>query len=261
MTAGGRAPGAGGGPGAPGRGRLNPVAELRSFVRAALVDPVPRDHTEPDWAFRRRRVVVVVTLVVGAALLTWALRIEPGNPMFYVATFALAAVWAVGAFVSGPLHLGRGHTRHGDLESRAVVQSLALGVLLLGLFLAGAVVVARIPFLRDPVLTLLDHARYGSLAVVAVVTTVNGVAEELYFRGALYAGVGRKHAVAVTTVVYALVTATSGIPLLVFAAALVGFVVGLQRRVTGGILGPIVTHLTWSLGMLFLLPVVLDRLS
>lgn len=52
--------------------------------------------------------------------------------------------------------------------------------------------------------------------------------------------------------------AGSGIPLLVLAAALVGAVVGLQRRVTGGILGPIVTHLTWSLGMLFLLPVVLD---
>ena len=37
---------------------MNPVTELRAFVRAALVDPVPRDHTEPDWAFRRRRIVV-----------------------------------------------------------------------------------------------------------------------------------------------------------------------------------------------------------
>jgi hypothetical protein len=30
---------------------------------------------------------------------------------------------------------------------------------------------------------------------------------------------------------------------------------------TGGILGPIVTHLTWSLGMLLLLPPVVDGLS
>ncbi|HET7762414.1 MAG TPA: CPBP family intramembrane glutamic endopeptidase [Phycicoccus sp.] len=240
---------------------MNVLAELRSFLRAALVDPVPRDHTEPDWAFRRRRVVVVVTLLVGAAVLAWALRIEPGNTLFYVATIALAAVWTVGAFASGPLHLGRAHTRDGHGHSRAVVQSLALGGMLLVLFLLGAVVVARIPFLRNPVQELLDHAEYGSLAVVALITAVNGVAEELYFRGALYAGVGRRHAVAVTTVVYALVTATSGIPLLVLAAALVGLVVGLQRRVTGGILGPTVTHLTWSLGMLFLLPPVLDRLS
>ena len=240
---------------------VNPVLELRAFFRAALVDPVPRDHNEPDGAFRRRRVVAAVTLLVGAVVLAWALRIEPGNDIFYVATFALAAVWAVGAFASGPLHLGRGHTRAGEGSSRGIVQSLALGALLLGLFMVGAVVVAQIPVLRNPVQELLDHARVGSLALVTVITIVNGIAEELYFRGALYAGVGRRHAVAVTTVIYALVTAASGIPLLVLAAALVGLVVAFQRRVTGGILGPTITHLTWSLGMLYLLPLVLDRLS
>ena len=83
-------------------GGLDPVGELRAFFRAALVEPVPRDHSEPDWAFRRRRTVAVVTLVLGAAVLAWALRIEPGNDLFYVATIALAAVWAVGALVSGP---------------------------------------------------------------------------------------------------------------------------------------------------------------
>ena len=72
-----------------------------------------------------------------------------------------------------------------------------------------------------------------------MITVVNGIAEELYFRGALYAAVGRRHAVAVTTIVYTLVTATSGIPLLALAAALVGLVVAFQRRVTGGILGPV----------------------
>lgn len=241
---------------------VNPVTELRRFVRAALLEPVPRDHTESDWAFRRRRVVAATTLVVGAAVLAWALRIEPGDDTFYVATFALAAVWAVGAFASGPLHLGRAHTRAGgETKSRAVVQSLALGTLLLAVFLAGAVVVAQVPALRDPVQELLAHAEVGSLALVAVITVVNGVAEELYFRGALYAGVGRRHAVAVTTVIYGLVTATSGIPLLVLAAVVVGVVVGLQRRVTGGILGPVITHLTWSLGMLFLLPPALDFFS
>jgi membrane protease YdiL (CAAX protease family) len=233
---------------------INPVAELGAFFRAALVEPVPCNHAEPDWAFRRRRWVAAATLLVGAVVLGWALRIEPGDPAFYVATLALAGVWVVGALLSGPLHLGRAHTRAGTTDGRAVVQSLALGVLLLALFMAGAVVVARLPYLRDPVDELLDHAQAGSVALVAVITAVNGIAEELYFRGALYAGVGRRHAVVVTTVVYAAVTAASGIPLLVLAAAVLGLVVGLQRRVTGGILGPIVTHLTWSLGMLFLLP-------
>ena len=68
--------------------------------------------------------------------------------------------------------------------------------------MAGAVVVAQVPVLRDPVQELLDHARFGSLALVTVITVVNGIAEELYFRGALYAGVGRRHAVAVTTLTW-----------------------------------------------------------
>ena len=33
---------------------INPIREVRSFVRAALVVPVPRDHRESDAAFRRR---------------------------------------------------------------------------------------------------------------------------------------------------------------------------------------------------------------
>ena len=36
-----------------------------------------------------------------------------------------------------------------------------------------------------------------------------------------------------------------------------GLLTAAQRRVTGGVLGPITSHLTWSLGMLFLLPHVL----
>lgn len=231
-----------------------PVEELRAFFRAALVEPVPRDHTESDAAFRRRRVVALATLVVGSGVLAYALRIEPGDPLFYGATLLLAAVWAVGALLSGPLHLGRARTRSGSDRARPVVQSVVLGVGLLAVFLAGSVIVARVPALREPVQNLLDHARFGSLPLVALITAINGVAEELYFRGAAFAAVGRRHAVAITTVAYAVVTAFSGVPLLVLAAAILGFVTGLQRRVTGGILGPIITHLTWSLGMLLLLP-------
>lgn len=233
------------------------VTELRDFARAALVDPVPRDHGESDAAFRRRRVVAAVTLVLGAVVMAWALRIEPGDPLFYWGTLALAAVWGVGGLASGRLHIGQAHTRDRAL-ARPVVQSLVLGAALLGLFLLGALVVSRVPLLRGPVDDLLDHARVGYLPLVVVVTAINGVAEELYFRGGLYAAVGRRHAVAVTTVVYAITTAVAGIPLLVLAAALLGLVTGLQRRVTGGVLGPIITHLTWSLGMLFLLPPALE---
>lgn len=233
-----------------------PVAELRAFVDAALIRKVERDHHDPDDVFRRRQVVAAVTFVVGTAVLAWALRITPGDPLFYVATLALAAVWLVGALVSGPLHAGMGHTRRGE-TARPVVQSLVLGVLLLVVFLVGALVVAHIPVLREPVDQLLDHARFGAFAAVLAITFVNGVVEELYFRGALYAALPRRQ-VTLTTLLYALTTVGSGVPLLVLAAAALGLVTGLQRRVTGGFLGPIITHVVWSTGMLVLLPPALS---
>ncbi|CAN7575030.1 CPBP family intramembrane metalloprotease [Terrabacter sp. LjRoot27] len=233
-----------------------PVTELRAFVNAALIEKVERDHRDPDDVFRRRQVVVALTFVVGTAVLAWALRITPGDPLFYVATLALAAVWLVGALLSGPLHAGMGHTRRGE-KARPIVQSLVLGVLLLVLFLVGALVVARIPVLREPVDQLLDHARFGAFTAVLAITFVNGVVEELYFRGALYAALPR-HQVTLTTVLYALTTVGSGIPLLVLAAAVIGLVTALQRRVTGGFLGPIITHVVWSTGMLLLLPPALE---
>lgn len=46
----------------------------------------------------------------------------------------------------------------------------------------------------------------------------------------------------------------TGNPMLVFAAVTLGFVLALQRRASGGILGPVLTHVTWPLVMLFALP-------
>ena len=235
-----------------------PIGELRAFLDAALLDPVDGQREDPPEARLRRRVVVARHLRrrLGRA------RVDPAHPRratrcFYPASLTLAAVWGVGALASGPLHFGRGHTRSGEREARPIVQSLALGALLLAIFLVGSLVVARIPVLREPVDDLLDHARFGSLPVVLGITMINGVVEELYFRGALYAALP-SHAVAVTTVLYALTTIGSGIPLLVLAAAILGLVTALQRRVTGGILGPIITHVTWSTGMLLLLPPALE---
>lgn len=236
----------------------SPGQELRAFLQAALVSPVPRRHEEPGATVRRRRVVVAATLVVGAVVLGFTVRIPPGDPLFYPAALLLAAVWTIGALVSGPLHLGRAHTRAGDRLARPVVQSLALGVLASGAFLAGALVVGRLPGLSGSADELLDHVRAGSLLAVLAVAAVNGVAEELCFRGAVYAAVPRRRAVAVSTVVYTLATLATGVTLLVVAAGVLGLLTALQRRVTGGVLGPMVTHVTWSTAMVLLLPPVLD---
>lgn len=237
--------------------RRDPLRELRAFAHAALLSPVDRDQLDSSDQWRRRQVVVAVTLVLGALALGRALAVQPGDPLFYPATLGVAAIWALGALVSGRLHLGRAHTRAGTQGGHAVLQGILLGAALLAIFCAGALVVARIPVLRDPVDALLDHARFGSLAVVAAVTAINGIAEELFFRGAVYAALPRRWNLLGSTALYALSTVLSGVPLLTFAAALLGLLTGAQRRVTGGVLGPIISHLTWSLGMLFLLPSVL----
>ncbi|MFD0867337.1 type II CAAX prenyl endopeptidase Rce1 family protein, partial [Tessaracoccus lubricantis] len=193
----------------------------------------------------------------GTAALVATLRIEPGDDRFYRAALGLAAIWGLGAVLSGPLRVGFARTRAGGVTT-PVVQPLALGVLMVAVFLGGAVAVARFPLLREPVDALLDHARFGSLPVVLAITVLNGVVEELYFRGALFSALPPRYAVGWTTVLYSLTTIGTGVPLLVLAAAALGLVTALYRRVTAGVLAPIVTHITWSTGMLLLLPVVLE---
>lgn len=237
------------------------VAELRAFMSAALVNPVEREQRDTAAQWRRRQVVIAITTLVGAIALGAALTIPPGDPRFYAATLGIAGIWAIGAFASGRLHLGRATTRRGPATGRGVLQGILLGGLLLAVFLVGALVVAQIPPLREPVLGLLDHAVVGSLVVVAVVTALNGVAEELFFRGAVYAAFPRRWNLLGSTALYALSTAFSGVLLLTFAALCLGLLTGAQRRVTGGVAGPIASHLTWSLGMLFLLPPLMGALT
>ena len=83
---------------------------------------------------------------------------------------------------------------------------------------------------------------------------LNGIAEEVFFRGALFAAIGARHPVLISTAVYAVATVATGNPMLVFAAATLGLVLGLQRRASGGVLAPILTHITWSSSMVLILP-------
>ncbi|MHA6512314.1 CPBP family intramembrane glutamic endopeptidase [Tessaracoccus sp. Z1128] len=233
------------------------LGEPRAFLAAALINPVERVRTETPGMRRRRRVVVGITTALGAVALGLALSIQPGAPEFYAATLGVAGLWIGGAFLSGPLYLGEGRTRDGG-RSRGVLQGFVLGLILLAVFVAGALVVTRIPALAAPVEDLLDHARFGSLWLVALITAINGVAEELFFRGAVYASLDRRFNGIGSTALYAASTLFTGVPLLTFAAVCLGLLTAAQRRVTGGVLGPIASHLTWSLGMLFLLPPILS---
>jgi membrane protease YdiL (CAAX protease family) len=224
---------------------------VRQWLERSLWDVVPRDHRQSGRDLRRRQLVTVGFVLLGAVFLGVLLRLEPGSTAFTAASFGLAGVWAVGAFASGPLHLGR-IARH-DMHVRPVVQPLLLGFGLAGVFVLGALVVREIDPLRDQVARVLDYASEGTLWVLVVVTAVNGIAEELFFRGAAYAAITR-HPVAWTSLAYTIATAATGNVMLSFAAVLLGILCGLQRRASGGILAPILTHCAWSLTMLLALP-------
>ena len=85
-------------------------------------------------------------------------------------------------------------------------------------------------------------------------TLANGAAEEVFFRGALYAAIGEQHPVQLSTLAYALATVPTRNPALVLAASFMGALFGAQRRASGGVQAPALTHLTWSVLMLRYLP-------
>lgn len=218
-----------------------------------LTQKVPRDHRESDDAFARRRRVVGVVSVAGATALGAALSTEPNSREFYLSTFGVAATWVVGALASGPLHLGYMRSRHQELE-RPVVAPMVAGVGAFGVFYGGALVARHIPVLDEALRHVLQFAEQGSTSLVVLTTLLNGAAEELFFRGALFAAVGEKYPVPISTAVYMLATCATRNPALVLASGAMGGLLGLQRRASGGVQAPIITHATWSSLMLRFMP-------
>src|ERR1700739_4818017 len=154
----------------------------------------------------RRRIVVSAMVVVGATVLGFSLTRRPGETSFYWLTLLLAVVWTVGAFASGPLHLG--YIRWRGRNRRPLIAGTLIGLLLAGLFIAGALVAREIAPVRDLITHVLEYSR--PLWLVVLITVVNGVAEELFFRGALYTALGGFPPVALSTFLYIAATLRSG---------------------------------------------------
>lgn len=209
-------------------------------------------HEESPSVVRRRRLTVCVVLVAGAALMAYSLTRRPGDATFYFLTLALAAVWTGGSLLSGPLHLGR--TTWRDTNRRPVIVGATMGVLLAAAFLAGGLAVRNIPAIADPITRVLEYTNHGAAWVIVVIALVNAIAEELFFRGALYTALGRFYPVVISTLLYAAATLATGNPMLAFAGLILGAVCGLQRRATGGVLAPVLTHVIWGPIMVLGLP-------
>jgi membrane protease YdiL (CAAX protease family) len=239
------------------RGTLDPdagiVERLRGRLPMWITHKVPVRHEESPEVVQRRRRVVAGTSVVGAGLLGMGLSTRPGSKAFYATTMATAAVYTAGGFLSGPLHLGWVQLQDRTIR-RPVITPFVTGLGAFVVFYAGGLVVREVPPLRRAIASVLQYSEHGNDSLVLIVTLANGAAEEIFFRGAVFAALGDKRPVVASTGIYMLATVPTRNPVLVMAAGAMGGLWGMQRRASNGLQAPVVTHLTWSVLMLKLLP-------
>jgi membrane protease YdiL (CAAX protease family) len=233
------------------RRRKHTTPTRHSPLLPPLPGHAPPAHAEPETARARRRQIVTATGIGGAGLLGISLSTKPGSPQFYILTMGLAGTWAAGALSSGPLPLG---STQDPGNAHPVVMPVLTGAGAFGLFYGAARLARHIPPLNRAIHSALRYADDGSTRLVLLTACANAVAEELFFRGALWSLAQDSHPLAKTTLAYAATTAATRNPALVLAGTATSVLFGLQRRTSGSILAPALTHLTWSLLMLHYLP-------
>ncbi|RUQ11548.1 CPBP family intramembrane metalloprotease [Corynebacterium genitalium] len=201
-----------------------------------------------------RQWLFLAPCALGALGLFLARRAGDGTAGFYWATAFTAVVYAAAWWLWGNRQAFMGPKKLID-----VLRGALIGAALALVFVLGALVVQHIPFLAGPAAELLDTPDKGGYALTLLVLVVNGLGEELVFRDVVprqLRGMGQSvvQAGVWSTLVYCLVTCVMGVPLLVFAAGVLGAVAYFEAAKTGRLYSPIAVHLTWSIGMLLILP-------
>jgi uncharacterized protein len=188
-----------------------------------------------------------------AALLRSSFAAKAGSARFYLLTTGLAGTWACGALGGEPIPWrGAGvHTGPARAAQTLVVVPVVTGAATFATFYGAARAVRRHRALRRALTSVLRYADAGSTPLVVLIASGSAVAEELFFRGALWSGPRPLRA---TTLAYAASTAATGNPALVLAGLITSVIFGWQRDATGGVLAPAVTHVTWSVLTLRYLP-------
>ena len=216
----------------------------------------PRSRREPEDACRPRRAAVAEVCSVGTALLGASFSSKPGSARFYALSLGAACTWLIGGLQAGCVHLRREPVAPDSF--RAVAAPITTGVAAFGIFYGAAQIARRIPVLNDAISSVLRYAQKGSDPLVMLTALANGVGEEVFFRGALFAAFEGRHPVLASTAIYTLAATATRNPALILASGAMGVLFGFQRRASGGIQAPILTHLTWSTLMLRFLPPLLD---
>lgn len=201
-----------------------------------------------------RQWLYLVPCALGALGLFLARLAGDGSAGFYWATAFTAVVYAAAWWLWGNREAFMGPKKLID-----VLRGVLIGTALALVFVLGALVVQHIPFLAGPAAELLDTPDKGGYALTLLVLVVNGAGEEMVFRDVVprqLRGMGQSvvQAGVWSTLAYCLVTCVMGVPLLVFAAGVLGAVTYYESVKTGRLYSPIAAHLTWSIGMLLILP-------
>ena len=203
---------------------------------------------------RQPRARILTAFGVGAAgLLGCSLSRRPGSKEFYALTMGVAGAWTAGAVFSDGGPAVWGHERDGA-RVRPVTTAALTGIGAFGVFYGLAHLARRAPALERAISRALVYEQQGSTPLVLLIAVVNAAAEEMFFRGALWSVVQERDPILRTTLAYMAATAATRNLALVLAGGATGLLFGYQRRATGGILAPTVSHLTWSILMLRYLP-------
>jgi hypothetical protein len=186
----------------------------------------------------------------GAVLLRLSLSARADSRRFYALTAGLAGTWTASALLTTAVPVWPAHRRPLGLE---VARPVLTGAATFALFCAAAAVARRDPFLRRAITSVLHYVDEGTTPAVLLTASVNAVAEELFFRGAIWDAAGADP-LASTTLAYTAVTAATGNPALAIGGAITGVIFGWERARSGGVAAPVIAHMTWSALMLTSLP-------
>jgi CAAX protease family protein len=206
----------------------------------------PAGPDAPGSAFVRPGIIAAAGLG-GAGLVRASLSADPGSAQFYQLTAGLAATWTGAALTAGSPAAGR--VRPGQL-----VRPVLTGAATFGLFYGIARVARHWPVLDQAIRSVLRYVDEGSTVPVLIAAGVNAVAEELFFRGAVWELTGGARPLVATTAACTASTAATGNLALVLGGAATSVVFGAERARSGGVVAPAVAHVTWSLLTLTALP-------
>jgi membrane protease YdiL (CAAX protease family) len=195
---------------------------------------------------------VTISLAIGAVLaaVAWAgLFLGDREHLWGRAAVAAGVIGVYGAAVD---YRGIGHLfAHGTWWIEVLI-GVASGAVLYAVFWVGEqLLVIVLPTLADEVADLYRVRRHTRFGFMPLVVSVAGSCEEIFFRGFFQHRAG----VLIALGLYGIVHLPERKWILVIAAIVGGAWWGGMLTLTGGLVAPVVSHVTWGLAIIVVAPV------